>query len=91
MDGLRTCTGTLALAYAQLPVHVVTPVLDEQTNKQTNEQAKKQTVKHVPVIKFFPNFIRICISEYLTKGERFVCNNQIGQKLFHGTHLTKFI
>ena len=34
-----------AIAYAQLPVHGVTPVLDKQTNKETNEQTNKQTNK----------------------------------------------
>ena len=45
MDYEPVLAPLLYLAYAQLPVHVVTPVLDKQANTQTNKQTNKQTSK----------------------------------------------
>ena len=74
MDGLITKLywHPCFIAYAQLPVHVVTPVLDKHTdihtntqtqkptNKQTKEQTNKQTNKGLPLVGFFTNCIKIC-------------------------------
>ena len=50
MDGLITkMYWHPCLAYAQLPVHVVTPVLDKQMNKQTNKQTNEQTHKQTKI------------------------------------------